>query len=188
MVFETNKEKGNSGLVSAIAYYGLKGFTVSLPLNDTQDYDLIVDNGEKLLKVQVKATAQRTPQGYTTFSVKSCGGTNGTTYKTIKETNIDIVFVLTELQEMYEIPISEITVSSSMNLGPDRQCFRVDNIDNFYVLKARQAEKKYCTNCGKELSHSNTTGLCIQCLGESRRTVDRPSKEQLLKELKESKM
>ena len=34
MVFTTNKEKGNSGLVAAIAYYGFKGYTISLPLND----------------------------------------------------------------------------------------------------------------------------------------------------------
>lgn len=188
MVFETNKEKGNSGLVSAIAYYGLKGYTISLPLNDTQDYDLIVDNGEKLLKVQVKATSQRSPQGYTTFAVRSCGGTNGTAYKTIKETDIDIVFVLTELQEMYEIPINEITTTNSMNLGPDRQCFRVDNIETEYILKKRESKQnqKLCSKCGKEIGHSNTTGLCIKCFGEEKRIVERPSKEQLLLELKES--
>ena len=33
MVFTTNKEKGNSGLVAAIAYYGFRGYTISLPLN-----------------------------------------------------------------------------------------------------------------------------------------------------------
>lgn len=188
MVFETNKEKGNSGLVTAIAYYGLKGYTVSIPLNDTQDYDLIVDNGESLLKVQVKATSQRTPYGYTTFAVKSCGGTNGSTYKTIKDTNVDIIFVVTELQEMYEIPIDEITTTSSMNLGPDRQCFRVDDVNTEYVLKTRESNKtvKYCSNCHKELGKSNQTGLCVQCLAETRRTVERPSKEQLLQELKES--
>ena len=43
MVFDTNKEKGNSGLGMAIAYYSCNGYIVSVPLNDTQDYDLIVD-------------------------------------------------------------------------------------------------------------------------------------------------
>lgn len=186
MVFNTNKEKGNSGLVAAIAYYGFKGYTISLPLNDTQDYDLVVDNGEKLLKVQVKATSQRTPQGYTTFSVKSCGGTAGTTYKTIKDTNVDIIFVLTELQEMYEIPIEEITSVSSMNLGPDRQCFRVDSLDTVYTLKKQEYIIKKCSKCGKEIGHRNENGLCIQCTGENRRVVERPSKENLLLELQES--
>lgn len=60
MIFKTNKEKGNSGLGIAIAYYSSKGYTVAIPLNDTQDYDLVVDKDEKLYKVQVKATACKT--------------------------------------------------------------------------------------------------------------------------------
>ena len=43
MVFNTNKEKGNSALGIAIAYFSTNGYVVSIPLNDTQDYDLIVD-------------------------------------------------------------------------------------------------------------------------------------------------
>jgi len=39
MNFSTNKEKGNSGLEIAIAYFSMNGYT---PLNDTQDYDLII--------------------------------------------------------------------------------------------------------------------------------------------------
>ena len=43
MIFESNKQKGNAGLGIAVAYYSSNGYTVSIPLNDTQDYDLIVD-------------------------------------------------------------------------------------------------------------------------------------------------
>lgn len=190
MKFETNKEKGNSGLVAAIGYYGMLGYIISLPLNDTQDYDLIIDNGEKLLKVQVKATAQRSPQGYTIVNVCSTGGTRGTVYKTVKDTNVDILFVLTELQEMYEIPIEEVITTKTLTLGPDRQHFRVDTVDTFYFLKERkkaQEEQKFCTKCGVEVSHRNTTGLCLACANAKQRVVEnRPSKEILLAELKES--
>lgn len=189
MLFSTNKEKGNSGLVAAIGYYGMLGYTISIPLNDTQDYDLVVDNGERLLKVQVKATGQRTPQGYSVVTVASTGGTTGTIYKTVKDTDIDILFVLTELQEMYEIPISEIDTSTSINLGPNRQCFRVDDIDNFYFLKVKEKQdknKKYCKECGVEVSDRNTTGLCYTCAIKKRQTTERPSKEQLLNEIKNS--
>ena len=54
MKFSTNKEKGNTGLGIAIAYYTSKGYTVSIPLNDTQDYDLIVDKSEKYRNYKVK--------------------------------------------------------------------------------------------------------------------------------------
>ena len=190
MKFETNKEKGNSGLVAAIGYYGMLGYTISIPLNDTQDYDLIVDNGEKLLKVQVKATSQRSPQGYTTVNLQSCGGTVGTVYKTVKETNIDILFVLTELQEMYEIPIDAITASKSLNLGPERQEYRVDNVDTFYFLKVSQnkEDKKQnilnCSVCGAILGARNTTGLCLSCANARNRKIqDRPEKMELLQEI-----
>ena len=43
MKFDNNKEKGNSGLGMAIAYFSTRGYTVSIPLNDTQDYDLVIE-------------------------------------------------------------------------------------------------------------------------------------------------
>lgn len=43
MIIETNKDKGRAGLSLAIAYFGTNGYTVSLPINDTQWYDLIVE-------------------------------------------------------------------------------------------------------------------------------------------------
>jgi len=35
MLFETNKDKGRAGISAAIAYFGMNGYTVSIPLNDT---------------------------------------------------------------------------------------------------------------------------------------------------------
>jgi hypothetical protein len=43
MIFETNQDKGRAGISMAIAYFGANGYTVSIPLNDTQWYDLIVE-------------------------------------------------------------------------------------------------------------------------------------------------
>ena len=43
MYFETNKQKGNCGLGMEIAYFSTNDYVVSIPLNDTQDYDLIVE-------------------------------------------------------------------------------------------------------------------------------------------------
>ncbi len=63
MNFKTNKEKGNSGLGMAIAYFTTNGYTVSIPLNDTQDYDLVVEKGGVLKSVKVKATGCKTSRG-----------------------------------------------------------------------------------------------------------------------------
>ena len=43
----TNKQRGNCGLGIAIGYFSTNGYTVSIPLNDTQDYDLLIDKDNK---------------------------------------------------------------------------------------------------------------------------------------------
>lgn len=116
MVFNSNKEKGNSSLGIAIAYYSSNGYTVSIPLNDTQDYDLIVDKEDKLKKVQIKSTSCKTKYGNYQVALKSCGGTKGKTYKTVIETNIDEVFILTENLEIYIIPINELSNKSTLTI------------------------------------------------------------------------
>ena len=116
MIFKTNKEKGNAGLGIAIAYYSSNGYTVSIPLNDTQDYDLIVDKENVLKKVQVKATSCKTKYDKYQVALKSCGGTKGKTYKTIMDTNINEVFIVTDTMEMFIIPIEEIKNKSTINL------------------------------------------------------------------------
>ena len=116
MLFNTNKEKGNSSLGIAIAYYASNGYIVSIPLNDTQDYDLIVDKDNLLKKIQVKSSSCKTKYGNYQVALKSCGGTKGETYKTIIDTKIDEVFVVTDTMEMFIIPIEEIKNKTTLNL------------------------------------------------------------------------
>ena len=82
MVFSTNKGKGNTSLGMAIAYFTSQAYTVSIPLNDTQDYDLIIEKNNILQTVQVKSSGCKNRNGYFQVALKSCGGTKGTTYKT----------------------------------------------------------------------------------------------------------
>ena len=116
MNFKTNKEKGNTSLGIAIAYYASNGYTVSIPLNDTQDYDLIADKDNILKRIQVKSTGCKTKYGNYQVALKSCGGTKGKTYKTVIETNVDELFVLTEDMNIYIIPIEEIKNKATLNI------------------------------------------------------------------------
>ena len=116
MYFRSNKEKGNTGLAMAIAYYGSNGYIVSIPLNDTQDYDLIVEKENKLKRVQVKSTDCKTKYNKYQVSLKSCGGTKGKTYKTVLDTNIEEIFIFTGNGLMYIIPFEEIENKSTLNI------------------------------------------------------------------------
>ena len=126
MKFNTNKEKGNTGLGIAIAYYTSKGYIVSIPLNDTQDYDLVVEKDNKLSRVQVKATSCKTKYGVYQVALKSCGGTKGKTYKTVIETDVDELFILTEDLKMYILPIEEINNKSTLNICSKYEKYKVN--------------------------------------------------------------
>lgn len=125
MLFNSNKEKGNAGLGMAIAYFSGNGYTVSIPLNDTQDYDLVVEKNGILQTVQVKATGCKTKRGNYQVALKSCGGTKGTTYKTVVETDVDIIFIITENMEMYKIPKDDIDNKTTLNICNKYYKYRV---------------------------------------------------------------
>ena len=116
MIDTTNKQRGNCGLGIAIGYFSTNGYTVSIPLNDTQDYDLLIDKDNKIKSVQVKYTTCKTKYGNYQVALKSCGGTKGTTYKTVRDTNVDFLFIATNQLDMYLIPIDEVKNKSTMNL------------------------------------------------------------------------
>lgn len=126
MNFKNNKEKGNAGLGIAIAYFSTNGYTVSIPLNDTQDYDLIVEKENKFLSVQVKATGCKTRYGKYQVALKSCGGTNGYTYKTLIDTKVDLLFVVASDLSMFLIPVKNIKNRSTLNLCNEYERYRIN--------------------------------------------------------------
>ena len=67
-------------------------------------------------KVQVKATGCKTKRNVYQVSLKSCGGTKGSTYKRVIDTNIDYLFIFSENLEMYLIPKDEIKNHATLNL------------------------------------------------------------------------
>lgn len=130
MEFNTNKEKGNAGLAMEIAYFASNGYTVSIPLNDTQDYDIVVEKDGILQTVQCKATGSVTKYGNYQVSLASCGGTNGHRYKTLIETHVDLLFVLREDGVMYVMPTEIIKNTSTLNLSLEKSKYsKKDAID-----------------------------------------------------------
>ncbi len=100
MIFETNKDKGRAGMALGIAWFGANGYTVNIPLNDTQWYDFIVEKNGKFYSVQCKATGSSD----NTISLRSMGGTKGTVYGRVGDNPIDFLFCLDGSQHMFVIP------------------------------------------------------------------------------------
>ena len=104
MQVENSKDRGRAGLSLAIAYFGTNGYTVSLPMNDTQWYDLIVEKDGVFQTVQCKFTAAEKK----VISFRSAGGSNGSVYDNILNHPLDLLFCADNEMNLFVIPMSDI--------------------------------------------------------------------------------
>ncbi len=112
-----SKKQGDVGLGSAIAYFTSKGYTVSLPLTDSQPYDLIVDMNGQLKKVQVKTTGYKDGTYYQINLSTKGGNRSFNTVKKFDRTSVDYVYALTSVGGRWLIPVSTIKATGLLNLG-----------------------------------------------------------------------
>lgn len=116
-------QQGNVGMCYAMAYYSKLGWTISVPITDSQDYDIIVDTGEDLFKVQIKTT------NYLDDGVYSCSlrtSTRAGDIKDFENNSSNLLFVLTGSGDCYSIPKKEITAKTTINLGKKYSQYKVD--------------------------------------------------------------
>lgn len=109
MDIQTNKDKGRAGLSLAISYFSLNGYTVSLPLNDTQWYDLIIEKNGTFQTVQCKFTTTKD----NAIILKSKGGTKGQTYDSVLNHPLDYLFCANENLDMWLIPLTDLKQSGN---------------------------------------------------------------------------
>lgn len=107
------KQIGRIGLSMAINYFTCQGYTVSLPMNDTQWYDLVIEKDGKFETVQCKATQTQTDD----INLRSTGGTNGGVYDNLlNHSELDYLFCVNKDLNMWLIPIKDITTKNSIRL------------------------------------------------------------------------
>lgn len=122
-----SKQKGNIALSSAIKYFSDNNWTVLIPLNDSQDYDLAYEDSiGTIQKVQCKYTSQKTGINKDKFIVqlyvRGHKDKNGNSYqKFYKKGSIDYFFIETEIGNKYFIPFEDVeylktyTINESSN-------------------------------------------------------------------------
>ncbi len=121
-----SKKQGDIGMCYAIAYFSKLGYTISIPITDSQDYDLIIDNGIKLLKVQVKTTKFKRYNSYQVALKTSGGNKSQNNIKTFDFNSSDLLFILVDNGDMYCIPTSTISNKHSLNLDNSQIKFKVN--------------------------------------------------------------
>lgn len=121
------RQQGDLGVAYAIWHYTKKGYIVSIPNTEASRYDLVVDDGERLLRVQCKTTSYRTPEGVFQAQLRTSGGNSSWTgvVKKISRAECDLVFILTEDVDAYEFPSEFLDGRTTVNLGKKAERFRV---------------------------------------------------------------
>lgn len=123
---KNSKKQGDAGLGVAIGYFCAKGVTVSLPLTDSQDYDLIIDEDGLLKKVQVKTTNYKYGGKYWNFNLSVKGGNQSFgTIKKFDNTKVDYVFVLCGDGTKYLIPSIDIKAKNNLSLYSPWDKFKI---------------------------------------------------------------
>ena len=104
-----SKSKGNLGEIKVASEFIKWGCTISFPFGDNARYDLIIDDGDKLKKVQIKyADCKSDNNSWRCMCVSS---TNHTTNKKLYGYNNDVdimAFYIAELDTCIMFNISEI--------------------------------------------------------------------------------
>lgn len=99
------KQFGNIAIGKAINYFLSQGHVVSLPVNDSQSYDLVVDFNDKLNKIQVKMTSQKSEYGIFLVDLRNTGGNRSrNTAKNFDTNSCDYVFACTADDQLFLIP------------------------------------------------------------------------------------
>jgi len=115
---KTTREQGDIGLSFAIFKLSEQGYTVSLPLTDNSLYDLIIEKDRILQTVQVKSTRTTTNKG--TYIVQLRRIRSNRTSNTVHKFNgveYDVLCVVTDINDLYFIPVKYIKNTSTIQLG-----------------------------------------------------------------------
>lgn len=111
LVQRNTAKQGDVGLADSMAFFAAKGYTVCLPISDSQAYDLLVELNGVVSKVQVKTTRHITKHGnHYLINV-------GNKEYPFDNTQVDFLYFLTNENERYLVPAEVVTNKYKLRLN-----------------------------------------------------------------------
>ena len=108
---KNSKVKGTVGIGHAIAYFTRNGTVVSIPINDSQSYDLVVEIEGQLKKIQVKTSTSEN------IALRTMGGNQSFhTAKKFDHSSCDYIYGLLDNGESWLIPTNSFDNTTSIKL------------------------------------------------------------------------
>ena len=124
-----SRKQGDVGTGYAIAYFLSNGYTVSIPISDSQSYDLVIEKDGRFQKVQAKTCFKKKIQGKCEFynvELRTVSNTRGKklNIRKLTQDDCDIIFVVDGDNKKYLIPFVEVAGFGQISLS-SRQKFLV---------------------------------------------------------------
>ena len=114
-----SRKQGDVGSGYALAYFLTEGYTVSIPMSDSQGYDLVVEKDGKFTRVQSKTSFKKNKNGSYQVELRTISNTRGKHLDIRKpsKNNFDCLFVTDGDGKMYLIPSTEIHGRTNISLA-----------------------------------------------------------------------
>ena len=122
-------KQGDIGEAYAIFKYTQLGFTVSRTLFDSAPYDLLIDDGVDIFKVQVRTTTYKVYKNTYQATLRVSGGNSSSNnVKKRIEGEYDLLFVLADNGDAWSIPAIELPFSS-VNLSDKYEKYKITDTE-----------------------------------------------------------
>lgn len=105
-----SRKQGDVGTSFAIAYFSSSGFTVNVPLSDSQSYDLIIEKDGTCQKVQVKTSFKPTKYDKYRLELRTISNTRGKKLeiRKISAKDFDLLFAMDGLGRFFVVPSTRL--------------------------------------------------------------------------------
>lgn len=173
--FDNPRKQGDIGVAAAIYYYTQKGYDILFPMSEATRYDLVIDTGEDLLRVQCKTSTVTENEGrsYSVNLVTSGGNQSwNKKAKKISKDECDLVFAWCANDTLWQIPSERLDGRSAFNAGWKNREYLVQGEiepplsgvkgysrkldDSPAKRKMFPREPKHCVDCGVEIEFRAT--------------------------------
>lgn len=200
--------KGNLVELQCIMKFMSMGFECSTPYGNQAKYDILVDIGDEILRIQCKKS--RWMDDRKSISFQTCSQTTNT-QKTVRHlyTSKDIDYFATCWEDnVYLVPVEECSTSKSLRIAPKekdtppnvnlaedylvenilghKSLYKAEDFEEQVPIKVKEIKENpyFCKICGINKVWKQD-GICVKCNGLSHRKVkDRPTREVLKEEIR----
>lgn len=122
-----SRKQGDIGTSFAITYFSIAGYNVSIPISDSQPYDLIVEKEGICYRVQVKTCFKKNKNKSYKLELRTVSNTRGKEFSIsfISKKTCDLIFAVDGDCNLFVYPIEALKTKSSLTLNSEAWLYKV---------------------------------------------------------------